>query len=77
MICINKGKIKNLTVGKKYTVVRVNSGIHQGSNIPYKGFYVINDAGIEKHYSSKRFIDMAEWREKQLNVIMTNENKEI
>lgn len=73
MICINKGKIKNLTVGKKYTVVRVNSGIHQGSNIPYKGFYVINDAGIEKHYSSKRFIDMAEWREKQLNVIMTNE----
>lgn len=77
MICINKGKIKNLTVGKKYMVVRVNSGIHQGSNIPYKGFYVINDAGIEKHYSSKRFIDMAEWREKQLNVIMTNENKEI
>ena len=70
MICINKGKIKNLTIGKNYTVVRVNSGIHHGSNIPYKGFYVINDADIVKHYSSKRFIDISEWRDRQLNELI-------
>lgn len=67
MICINKGKIKNLTIGKKYEVTRTNSGIHHGSNITYTGMWVINDAGIEKHYSSKRFVDIMEWREIILN----------
>ena len=74
MICINKGKIKNLTVGKRYEVVRTNSGVHQGSNIPFKGYWIINDAGIEKHYSSKRFIDVSEWRDKQLNVILNEQD---
>ena len=67
MICVSKGKIKNLTIGKKYEVVGKNSGIHQGSNIPYSCVWVINDAGIKRHYSSKRFLDVAEWRDKQLN----------
>ena len=67
LICIKKGKIKNLTIGKRYKIVRTNSGIHYGSNIPYSSMWIINDAGIEKHYSSKRFRDVAEWRDKQLN----------
>lgn len=71
MICLNKGKIKNLTIGKKYKVVRRNSGKHQGSNITYSGIWVINDAGLEKHYSSKRFIDGAEWRDRQLNTLIS------
>lgn len=69
MICINKGKIKNLTVGKNYLVTRTNNGVHYGSNIPYSGMWVINDAGIEKHYSSKRFIGVDAWRELQLKEI--------
>lgn len=76
MICIKRGKIKNLTVGKNYEIVRKHSGVHQGSNIPYSGIWVINDAGDKKHYSSKRFIDISEWREKQINeLINTNDEK--
>jgi hypothetical protein len=65
--CINKGRIKNLTEGKKYKVVRKVEGTHQDSHIRYSGFYVINDAGIERYHSSKRFLDVLEWREKKLN----------
>jgi hypothetical protein len=65
--CINKGRIKNLTEGKKYKVVRKVEGKHQDSHIRYSGFWIINDAGIERHYSSKRFLDVLECREKKLN----------
>jgi hypothetical protein len=68
--CINKGRIKNLTEGKKYKVVRKVEGTHQDSHIRYSGFYVINDAGIERHYSSKRFLDVLEWRDKQINKLL-------
>ena len=74
VVCINKGKIKSLTVGKRYEVVRSNSGHHQGSNIPYSGMWVINDSGIERHYSSKRFSTIAEWRDKQLNDLIGGDN---
>jgi hypothetical protein len=67
--CINKGRIKNLTEGKKYKVVRKRKveGLHQDSYIRYSGFWIINDSGIERYYSSKRFLDVLEWREKKLN----------
>jgi hypothetical protein len=68
--CINKGRIKNLTEGKKYKVKRKVEGLHQDSYIRYSGFYVINDAGIERHYSSKRFLDVLEWRDKQINKLL-------
>ena len=68
--CINKGRIKNLTEGKKYKVKRKVEGTHQDSYIRYSGFYVINDAGIERHYSSKRFLDVLEWRDKQINKLL-------
>ncbi len=68
-ICINKGKIKNLELGKRYNITRTNSGTHQGSNIPYTGVWVINDAGKEKHYSSKRFMCILDYRDKLLNEI--------
>ena len=68
--CINKGRIKNLTEGKKYKVKRKVEGLHQDSYIRYSGFYVINDAGIERYYSSKRFLDELEWRDKQINKLL-------
>lgn len=70
MICIKKGKIKNLTVGKFYKVTRTNNGVHYGSDISYSNVWVINDAGIEKHYSGKRFVDVTQWRDIQLNTIL-------
>ncbi len=70
MICISKGKIKNLTIDKNYIITRRQDGVHSGSNKPLTGLWVINDANIERHYSSKRFIDVSEWRDKQLTVIL-------
>ncbi len=68
--CINKGRIKNLTEGKKYKVKRKVEGLHQDSYIRYSGFWIINDLGIERYYSSKRFLDELEWRDKQINTIL-------
>ena len=68
--CISKGKIKNLTEDKKYKVVKKIEGLHQDSYIRYSGFWIINDAGIERYYSSKRFLDVLEWRDKQINKLL-------
>ena len=68
--CISKGKVKNLTEGKKYKVVKKIEGLHQDSYIRYSGFWIINDAGIERYYSSKRFLDELEWRDKQINKLL-------
>jgi hypothetical protein len=68
--CISKGKIKNLTEGKKYKVVKKIEGLHQDSYIRYAGFWIINDAGIKRYYSSKRFLDVLEWRDKQINKLL-------
>ena len=68
--CISKGKIKNLTEDKKYKVVKKIEGLHQDSYIRYSGFWIINDAGIERYYSSKRFLDELEWRDKQINKLL-------
>lgn len=71
MICINKGNIKNLTIGKNYIITKTNSGTHRSSSISYYNVWVINDANIEKHYSSKRFINISEYRENRLNEILS------
>lgn len=69
--CINKGKIKNLTYNKKYIVTRVVNGIHNGTNIPYKGYYIINDSNIEHYYSAKRFETVKERRLKTISDILS------
>jgi len=71
VVCINRGKIKNLTLGKTYSIVRQNSGIHQNSDKEYNNIWVINDSGIEKHYSMKRFVDIVRWRDKVINDILS------
>ena len=72
--CISKGKIKNLTEDKKYKVVKKIEVFHQDSYIRYSGYWIINDAGIERYYSSKRFLDeldtKSEWRDKQINRLL-------
>jgi hypothetical protein len=68
--CISKERIKNLTEGKKYRVVKKVQGLHQGSYIRYSGYWIINDAGIERYYSSRRFLDELEWRDKQINKLL-------
>jgi hypothetical protein len=66
VVCINKGGIKSLTEGKKYKVVRTNSGKHNNSDKEYNNIWVINDFGIERNYSIKRFISVPEWRDNRL-----------
>jgi hypothetical protein len=70
--CINSGKIKNLTEGKNYKVIKGVEGLHQDSYIRYAGFWIINDVGIKRYYSSKRFIDKLEWRDKQINKLLND-----
>ena len=70
MICINRGKIKNLTVGKHYTITKSNTGKHLGSDKEYYNIWIVNDVGIEKHYSSRRFVDIQKYREMQLNELI-------
>ena len=70
LYCIKKGKVKNLTEGKIYQVVRIQNGVHDNSGIPYSGAWIINDSGIERYYSMKRFIDIVEKREKIINDIL-------
>lgn len=67
LVCIKKGKIKNLTEGCFYTIVRENKGVHLDPNMPYQGVWIVNDAGIEKHYSIKRFVSIENWRNIRLN----------
>ena len=69
VVCIKTGKIKNLTEGKSYQLIKVSKGIHLDSNIEYKNFVVVNDAGIERMYSASRFMTVEKWRENQLNKI--------
>ena len=68
LICILP--LKNLTLGKKYKVTRVQSGNHMDSNKPLSGMWVIDDTGHERYYSRRRFIGISDWRHEQLNKII-------
>ena len=70
VVCRNKGKIKNLTDGKRYKVIRRVEGEHSDSYIRYEGVWIINDAGIERYYSLKRFLYESDWRDKQINKVL-------
>lgn len=70
MICLDKGVVKNLTIGKDYQILGYNNGVHQDSGIKYSGVWVINDSGIRQLYSSRRFIEIDQWREIQLNKLI-------
>jgi hypothetical protein len=69
VVCVKRGKIKNLTEEKVYEVTKVRTGTHMDSLIDYKNFVVINDAGIEKSYSASRFITIEQMREVKLTNI--------
>jgi DNA-directed RNA polymerase subunit N (RpoN/RPB10) len=70
LVCIKSGKIKSLTKGKIYTYIRENNGIHNNSDKKYNNIWVINDLGLEKHYSRRRFVTISEWRELKLNKLL-------
>jgi hypothetical protein len=70
VVCVNSGKIKNLTEGRRYHVIRRIEGEHKDSYIRYEGVWIINDAGIERYYSLKRFLYESDWRDKQINKIL-------
>ena len=61
--CVNKGKVKSLTLNKRYRVYKINQGNHVDSGIPYEGVWVSNDNKIVRYYSSKRFVSIEEYRE--------------
>ena len=67
VVCVKVGKITSLTQGKSYTIVRQNNGKHDNSDKEYNNIWVVNDSGIERHYSRKRFVSIAEFRDIKLN----------
>lgn len=70
----SKCKIKSLTFGKQYHVVRTQQGIHHGSGIAYSGVWVINDNDKVKYYSAKRFANKTEYRNMILKDILDGIN---
>lgn len=69
VVCVKRGKIKYLTEGKQYQLVQINSGTHKDSSKSYTNFIIVNDIGIEKSYSSTRFLTIQQIREVKLNNI--------
>lgn len=69
-LVFSKGKIKNLTIGKSYKVVKTSNGYHKNSGIKYSGVWIIDDLEVVKYYSSKRFVSISEWREIRLNQLL-------
>ena len=57
----NDGKVKYLTLGKKYKINRCNPS--------FPMIYIINDYGTEENYYNYRFITLTEYRRKKLNKI--------
>ena len=68
LICILP--LTNLTFGKKYKVTRLQEGYHFGSDKPLTGLWVIDDTNRENHYSRRRFLNISDWRESQINKII-------
>ena len=59
-ICVNNGKIKNLTLGKYYHILTIGE----------KHYRVINDLGLPRSYSRRRFAEKDTWRDILLNEIL-------
>lgn len=70
VVCINACKIRKLTEGRRYKVVRVIEGIQEDSNIAYSLYHIINDIGIKRYFSSERFLNELDWRDRQIDKIL-------
>lgn len=51
VVCVKVGKIKNLTTGKTYTIVRQNMGKHDNSDKEYNNIWV--DSRLQKRRDEK------------------------
>jgi len=69
-VCIKNSGARGLTIGKKYEVTKRYSGHHSNSDKSYENIWVLNDYGIESHYSAKRFLSIAEWRNIKIDEII-------
>ena len=71
VFCINKGNIKEgLTIGESYTITKINHGKHLNSDKEYHNIWVVNDFGLEKHYSRKRFVSVSDFRDMKINELL-------
>jgi hypothetical protein len=70
VFCVINSDVSGLTIGKKYEVTKRNSGRHSNSDKSYENLWVLNDHGIEAHYSSKRFLSIVDWRNIKINEII-------
>lgn len=66
LVCIDVKGVSNITYGKTYEVVKLQSGRHSKSNKPLTGLFIVDDTNNEKYVSSRRFTSLSNWREIQL-----------
>ena len=69
VICNNINGVKDLTIGRKYTVIKEVSTIHR-SNRERKIYFVINDSNLEQKYTSKRFVTLLEFRNIRISKLL-------
>lgn len=69
VICNNINGVKDLTIGRKYTVISEYSGIHR-TNRERKIYFVINDNNLEQKYTSKRFVTLSEFRDIRISKLI-------
>jgi polysaccharide deacetylase 2 family uncharacterized protein YibQ len=68
VIC-NNNDVKDLTIGKKYTVV---SEMWSSERDTDRLYIIINDFGLKEKYTSKRFVSLLEGRNIKINSIIND-----
>lgn len=71
VICNNINGVKDLTIGRAYTVITEVSAIHR-SGKERKIYFIINDSNLKQKYTSKRFVTLLEFRNIRISKLLEN-----
>lgn len=69
VVCINnifRGEVIPFTIGKVYET----KGVLSDLKLPAAQYSIMSDDGMIYELSTSRFIDLEEWREKQIDKIL-------
>lgn len=69
VVCINnifRGEVIPFTIGKVYET----KGVLSDLKLPAAQYSIMSDNGMIYELSTSRFIDLEEWREKQIDKIL-------
>lgn len=71
VICNNINGVKDLTIGRAYTVITEVIAIHR-SGKERKIYFIINDSNLKQKYTSKRFVTLLEFRNIRISKLLEN-----